>query len=273
MTHRLAIAALVAALLLGACDPIPGATPVPPPATAPAPAADMPSVAVFGDSLTPAPDYQTQAGISGYDLGSWAQGGSHMCTTFGGRPLWERILRAAGQYDAVVLQFQGWQNLSDRFDCGARASDHPFDPRDPSKRWRVHLDDFRLAAQATGAHIFVVQAAGAPPDRPEWTVPQARMDAGARTMATRHPETITFVETRPVLAAPGGAYAARLPCTTADRAHLLCEGDGWVTLRHPDGVHYLCPGRPSSLVCPWTTSAGLRQRTVLAAALDQRLRA
>lgn len=233
----------------------------------------MPSVAVFGDSLTPAPDYQTQAGISGYDLGSWAQGGSHMCTTFGGRPLWERILRAAGQYDAVVLQFQGWQNLSDRFD-GSRGSNGWSEARAPqSKRWRVHLDDFRLAAQATGAHIFVVQAAGAPPDRPEWTVPQARMDAGARTMATRHPQTFTFVETRPVLAAPGGAYAARLPCTAADRAHLLCEGDGWVTLRHPDGVHYLCPGRPSSLVCPWTTSAGLRQRTVLAAALDQRLRA
>ena len=38
-------------------------------------------------------------------------------------------------------------------------------------------------------------------------------------------KTITFVETRPVLAAPGGAYAARLPCTAAERRVSRVKGN------------------------------------------------
>ena len=162
-----------------------------------------PLVYVYGDSLTPAADYQEQAAMSGYELVSEATGGSWMC---GGYEIpqsdetrwWPRIMETLTEVepDYLILEYQAWANYQLR--CGGRPAQYPYTAADPGRGWRVYLQMFVDAAIAAGGrtHIVVVESPSAPASKPDWAGPMAIMDAASRTMAARLPAHITFVPIR-----------------------------------------------------------------------------
>lgn len=255
-TRTFLLAGALAVALLAGCQPT-----APPPVADPPAVTGSPSVAVFGDSLTPVADYQHQARVDGWRLTSWAQGGSHICTPApDGRPMWQTIDQAIGSFDAVVLQYQGWQNFT--LDCGHPADGLPGGTRavDPGRRWRVLLDHFLQVAAAHGTGLFLAESPGAPSDRRSWVIPQRIMDQAARTIAARHPGTVTFMPSRAMFTTPDGAWTATSGCLAQETTAGMCD-HGLVTLRGPDRIHYACPGT-AGLTCAGRTPAGLRHALI-----------
>jgi len=239
-------------------------------------------VSVYGDSLTPIVDYQAQGALSGYRVVRHTAGGSHLCGQ-GDHPAtgrdrhWVQILDdVASGVDAVVIQYQGWQNYT--LECGGAADAYPWAvwrDVDPGKRWRVHLDQIRLAVEAAGGrtHVFLVRSIPTPADLPSWAIPQRIIDAGIATMATRHPEVFTAVSARSLFSLAGG-WTGMAPCLHQEVAAGLCgprgapdQPEGWVRLRHRDRIHLACPGS-TAMVCSRESPAGRRYRLALFSALN-----
>lgn len=259
MKRLLPILILVAGLV--ACD-------TPPPVATPGPVSGSPTVVVYGDSLTPIPDYRAQAGASGYRFYHEALGGSHLCTTRDdGRENWEHVDEAIGRFDYVVMQYQGWQNYT--VACGGPADAYvrTHNDPDPGKPWRVYWEHFALRARASGAHIFIAETPGAPADFNAWRIPMGIADTAARTMADRYPDVLTFVPSRRYFTTADGAWTERSGCLTQEAS--WCASDGTVRLRGDDRIHYACPGT-QGLVCSTRSPAGTRHALVMFTAINHR---
>jgi hypothetical protein len=179
-------------------------------------------IAVVGDSLIEQSRDQMQAHADDQDLSvvSFAFGGSAPCDWM---DTFHRLAEVRPRQ--LVISFAG----NDSTECVNPGGGPPRDPETIADAYRRMMPDIVDLFDGTEVFVAVPPPVGEPASEPA----AAAIRRTYRDLAGDRPE-ITLVDPAPRLG-PDGEFHLALPCEPWESA--VCDDDGTVAVREPDGIH------------------------------------